>query len=168
MIPASIAGSDRAMRGRARTPAAPQRVTNAVFVDLSLRSARSALPTVLRPFLVVALAFVLSACAGCISSRGGVERKSELWTIGKTTRQDVVKSWGGPDAVFGDTWVWRSRRAEGGQLKASFMMIGATVRNMAYSTCEHRLRFGSDGTLADEEVVDYTPGRDEWSINPWD
>ena len=165
---ASVAGSDRAMRGRARTPAAPQRTPNAVYVDLSLRSARSALPTVLRPFLVVALALMVFACAGCISSRGGVERQSELWTIGKTTRQDVVKRWGSPDAVLGDTWVWRSRRAEGGQLKASFMMIGATVRNMTYSTCEHRLTFRPDGTLLDEEVVNYTPGHDEWSINPWD
>ncbi len=156
------------MRGRARTPAAPQRTPNAVYVDLSLRSARSALPTVLRSFLVVALVLVVSACAGCISSRGGVERKPELWTVGKTTRQDVVTRWGGPDAVFGDTWVWRSRKTAGGQLKASFMMIGATVRDMAYSTFEYRLKFDAGGRLENEEVVDYTPGRDEWSINPWD
>lgn len=107
-------------------------------------------------------------CSGCISSRGGVERETKLWTIGKTTRQDVVRAWGTPDVVDGDVWTWRNRTSAGGQVKASFMMIGATVRNMAYSTYEHRLTFRPDGTLADEEVIDYTPGHDEWSINPWD
>lgn len=105
---------------------------------------------------------------GCISSRGGVERQTKLWTIGKTTRQDVVRVWGMPDVIDGDVWIWRTRKTEGGQLKASFMMIGATVRNMAYSTYEHRLTFRPSGTLAGEEVVDYTPGHDKWSINPWD
>ena len=108
------------------------------------------------------------ALAGCISSRGGVERTTTLWTVGKTTRQDVVKAWGTPDVVADDIWVWRNRTAAGGQLKASFLMIGATVRNMAYSTCEHRLTFRPDGTLADEEVVYYAPGHEAWSINPWD
>ena len=107
-------------------------------------------------------------CGGCISSRGGVERATTLWTVGKTTRQDVVKAWGTPDAISDDVWVWRNRTTAGGQLKASFMMIGATVRNLAYSTYEHRLTFKTDGTLANEEVVNYAPGRDEWSINPWD
>ena len=107
-------------------------------------------------------------CFGCISSRGGVERTTTLWTVGKTTRRDVVKAWGTPDVVADDVWVWRNRTTAGGQLKASFMMIGATVRNLAYSTYEHRLTFRPDGTLADEEVVNYAPGHDEWSINPWD
>ena len=115
-----------------------------------------------------ALVLLTLLCAGCISSRGGLERQTRLWTVGKTTRRDVVQAWGGPDAVLGDVWIWRSRTSAGGQLKASFMMIGATVRNLAYSTYEHRLRFGPDGWLAAMEIVDYTPGRDEWSINPWD
>ena len=115
-----------------------------------------------------ALAIGLCLSCGCISSRGGTERPKTLWTVGRTTRRDVVASWGGPDAVFGDVWVWRSRKTAGGQVKASFMMVGATVRNLAFSTCECRLKFGPDGRLADEEIVDYTPGQDEWSINPWD
>ena len=115
-----------------------------------------------------ALVLLTLLCGGCISSRGGVERMTTLWTVGKTTRQEVVKAWGTPDAIIDDVWVWRNRTSAGGQLKASFMMIGATVRNMTYSTYEYRLAFRPDGTLEDEEVVDYTPGQDEWSINPWD
>lgn len=111
---------------------------------------------------------LLGLCSGCISSRGGLERQTQLWTVGRTARREVVQAWGNPDAVLGDVWIWRSRTSAGGQVKASFMMIGATIRNQAYSTYEHRLRFGPDGRLADMEIVDYTPGRDEWSINPWD
>ena len=117
---------------------------------------------------LVFFAFLALVCSGCISSQGGLERQTQLWTIGTTTRREVVQTWGGPDAVLGDTWIWRSRTSAGGQLKASFMMIGATVRNQTYSTYEHRLRFGPDGRLSAMEIVDYTPGRDEWSINPWD
>ena len=122
--------------------------------------------TISQPVSVIALALSLSL--GCISSQGGIERTQTLWTIGQTTRRDVVASWGGPDAVFGDVWVWRNRTTAGGQLKASFMMIGATVRNLVFSAYEHRLTFGPDGRLVDEQVVDFTPGQDEWSINPWD
>ena len=115
-----------------------------------------------------AMLLAFSLVLGCISSRGGIERPQTLWTIGHTTRKDVVAAWGGPDAVFGDVWVWRNRTTAGGQLKASFMMIGATVRNLVFSAYEHRLTFGPDGRLVDEQVVDFTPGQDEWSINPWD
>lgn len=119
----------------------------------------------LRLFLWLApSAFLL---AGCISSRSGTEREDRLWTLHSTTRRDVVSVWGMPDAVLGDVWVWRSRKTAGGQVKASFMMLGLTIRNLAVSTYEHRLRFDADGRLADEEVVDYSPGQDEWSINPW-
>ena len=104
---------------------------------------------------------------GCVSSQSGVERATDNWTLRKTTRRDVVRAWGNPDAVLNDVWIWRSRKVAGGKVKASFMMVGATVENRAYSTYEHRLRFGPDGTLADEQIVDYTPGQDEWSINPW-
>lgn len=119
---------------------------------------------VLRRLLVTAC---LAGLAGCISSRSGVERQNDLWTIGKTTRRDVVKAWGCPDAVLDDVWVWRSRKVAGGQVKASVMFVGATVRNLAFSTREYRITFGPDGRLVDEKIVDYTPGQDEWSINPW-
>jgi len=109
----------------------------------------------------------LALAVGCISSRGGLERENVLWTIGRTTRQDVVRAWGCPDVVIEDVWVWRNRKSSGGQLRASFWFLGATVRNLAYSTCEYRIAFGPDGKLVDEQVVDYTPGWNEWSLNPW-
>ena len=111
---------------------------------------------------------VLLSLAGCVSSKTGVERTSDWWTLNKTTRRDVVAAWGNPDAVLDGVWIWRSRTSAGGKLKASFMMIGATVENSVRSVREHRLRFHPNGTLADEQVVDYTPGQDEWSINPFD
>ena len=124
--------------------------------------------SIVRLFGLFGCLIVAFALAGCISSQGGITRTQTLWTVGQTTRRDVVASWGGPDAVFGDVWVWRNRTTAGGQLKASFMMIGATVRNLAFSAYEYRLTFGPDGRLVDEQVVDFTPGQDEWSINPWE
>lgn len=110
---------------------------------------------------------IISLSLGCVSSKTGVDRLTDNWTLNKTTRRDVVQAWGNPDAVLDGVWIWRNRKVSGGKLKASFMMIGATVQNRVYSTYEHRLRFNPDGTLADEQIVDYTPGKDEWSINPW-
>ena len=113
------------------------------------------------------LLLCLLALAGCISDKGGVVESAAPWTVGVTRPRDVVARWGNPDAVFGDLWVWRRRRVSGGKLKASFMMVGATVRNISKSVVEQRLTFGPDGRLAGMREVDYTPGRDDWSINPW-
>lgn len=121
-----------------------------------------------RPPVFLSCCSAIAFLVGCVSSKTGVERTEDAWTSGKTTRREVVQAWGNPDAVLNDVWIWRSRKTAGGKLKASFMMIGATVENRIYSTCEHRLRFRPDGTLADVTTVDYTPGQDQWSINPFD
>ena len=118
--------------------------------------------------LVRLLALVPLLSVGCISDRGGNDREDAFVpTVGKSSRREVVRQWGNPDAIFGDVWVWRNRRTAGGKLRASFMMIGATVKNLSKFTLEHRLVFGPDGRLASIETVDYTPDRDGWSINPW-
>ena len=114
--------------------------------------------------LLIAVAFT-----GCISNRGGVKmEESPAWKIGETSRRDVVSQWGAPDAVLNDVWIWRTRRTGGGKLKASFMMIGATVKNLGTSILEFRLRFDENSRLSSFETVDYSPGVSDWSLNPWD
>ncbi len=105
--------------------------------------------------------------SGCIYGRSGVERVEPPFQTGVTTRRDVVAEWGNPDAVFGETWVWRNREVIGGKLRASFMMIGATVSNLSRSVFEYRLAFGPDGRLKSLQAVEHFPGGDSWSINPW-
>lgn len=109
----------------------------------------------------------LALLVGCISEQNGSEQGEYVPQVGVSTRRDVVAEWGNPDAVFGDTWIWRSRRVIGGKLKASFMMIGATVKNISDSALERKLRFGADGRLLSDETVEHFPGGDGWSINPW-
>ena len=116
----------------------------------------------------------LTAClaafllAGCISNRGGSERNEGIaWTVGSTTRREVVERWGAPDAVLGDVWIWRTHRTGGGKLKASFMMIGVTVKNLSSSVVECRLKFAENGRLSALDFVDYTPHASDWSLNPW-
>ena len=111
-----------------------------------------------------------AAFTGCISNRGGVEKDEEggPWKIGETSRRDVVAQWGAPDAVLDDVWIWRTRQTGGGKLKASFMMIGATVKNLGTSILEYRLEFDKNSRLSSFTTVDYAPGVSDWSLNPWD
>ena len=104
---------------------------------------------------------------GCISTQSGTEAKPLVLRTGETTRRDAVEKWGNPDAVFGDVWIWREKHTGGGKVKASFMMLGATVHTAATAVRERRLTFGPDGRLRAAERVEYTPGTDGWSINPW-
>ena len=122
--------------------------------------------SVARLSMLAALSLALGL-AGCISSRSGVARAPVPFAAGATTRRDVVAAWGNPDVVLGDTWVWRNHQTIGGKLRASFMMVGATVKNLSRSAYEYRLRFGADGRLLSAEAVEYYPAGDEWSINPW-
>ena len=110
-----------------------------------------------------------AAFAGCISNRGGVKKEEGVpWKIGEMSRRDVVARWGAPDAVLDDVWIWRTRQTGGGKLKASFMMIGATVKNLGTSILEYRMKFDENSRLSSFTTVDYAPGVSDWSLNPWD
>lgn len=117
--------------------------------------------------VVLLVALIASSAVGCMSDRSGLASESFVPRPGVTTRREAVRQLGNPDVVLGDVWIWRTCRVSGGKLKASYMMVGATVRNQSRTTLERRLRFDRNGRLLSAECVDYTPERNDWSINPW-
>lgn len=113
------------------------------------------------------LFLALLAFAGCIAERSGMEKVTPSWQIGSTTRRAVVAKWGNPDIIDGEWWIWRDANTIGGKIKASFMMIGATISNLRDSTEEYRLTFDERGVLSGVEVVESVPKGADWSIWPW-
>lgn len=105
--------------------------------------------------------------AGCITKHVGVKSETAVWQPGVTTRLDVVRQWGNPDKMKGDTWVWRDWNLLGSKVKAAYMMIGITVANSRASTREYHLTFDQAGLLCRQEVVDSVPEGVTWSPWPW-
>lgn len=112
-----------------------------------------------------------AAASGCIHHRAGpavpAGNGKTGWTAGVTTRRDVVSAWGNPHATKGNTWIWRTRTAKGGKVKAAYYMIGVTVAHSAVTTREHRLEFGENGTLVAHESADLASDAGDWTLWPW-
>lgn len=116
----------------------------------------------------IAGGLVAVAAVGCVAtSSGHAARQEATWTVGVTTRRDVVAVWGNPDRVADATWIWQARHSLGGKVKAGYMGIGGTISSERHVTREHCLTFDARGVLESVQTADSVPGGATWSIIPW-
>ena len=116
----------------------------------------------------IAGGLMAALAAGCVAtSSGHAARQEATWSVGKTTRCDVVAVWGNPDRIADATWIWRARHSLGGKVRAGYMGIGGTISSERHATREHRLTFDARGVLVSVQTADSVPGGATWSINPW-
>lgn len=104
---------------------------------------------------------------GCVTRHSGIPKGESAWQTGVTTRLDVVRQWGNPYRMKGDTWVWRDWNLLGSKVKAAYMMLGITISNSRVSTREHHLTFDTAGVLRKQDVIDSVPSGVSWSPWPW-
>ena len=109
----------------------------------------------------------LCMTTGCITKDTGRSGGDVVWHTGVTTRRDVVARWGNPDAVHGDTWIWKGSRLVGGKVKAAYMLLGVTVSNAEVSTRQVRVTFDAEGRLVSVSADDTIIGGPAWSLVPW-
>ena len=115
-----------------------------------------------RIFLVLSIL----ALSGCIHHRSGIAGKKPEWTVGNTTRREVVAKWGNPDHIRKSEWVWKDSSLIGGKFKAGYMGIGFTVGNTISGKREWRLDFDERGILRRQTLVNPLPETTMWSVNP--
>ena len=118
---------------------------------------------------VAFLLCVLGLAPGCIVSQTGLPDEKPDWIIGKTTRKEVLRSWGNPGMTFGDTMIWTDAHVIGSKFRIGYFGIGATFGNKRLSTWRHALTFDGNGVLVKMES-DNTAGKQPptWSANPFE
>lgn len=115
---------------------------------------------------MLALAMLLLGL-GCVTRESGVPSAVVPFTVGRTTFREAVAAWGNPDSIKGDTAIWKLTTANGGRLKAGYMMMGVTVSSSRLATREYRLAFDGGGVLKSLQTADSVPDGAVWTLCPW-